>query len=293
MDLRPPLNAVQLELTNRCALDCDECARRHMTRPIGDMTWELATDICDQAAAAGAGIVPSGLGEPLLWSAASLSGLLSYIDKRAPDTQVTLFTSLVARVSQRMLFREAVARHRGRILVAITIHYAQGPGKYANPDEWLEIEKEAKALRAMDAGPREVHVAIQPTASPGARERFANIFGANGRRVHSDSQQIEAWFGLVNDRCSEELAPPSLPSDAPCNRPFEDTFMVLYDGRCVACCQDVIEPGHVVGDLNEQSLMDVWHGEKMVELRQRHLDRNVEGISPCNNCARTVSYGQR
>ncbi|KKL69122.1 hypothetical protein LCGC14_2118100, partial [marine sediment metagenome] len=261
------------------------------------MTWELATSICDQAAAAGAGIVPSGLGEPLRWSSASLSGLLSYIDERSPDTQITIFTSLVAPESERILFRQAVARHRGRILVAITLHYAQGRKPLLWEDSrrvgWEKYEEAALRLRELDGGPREVHVAIQPTCPADARQHFTQKFGPNGDRVHSDSQQIEAWFGLVNDRNTHALAPPSLPSDEPCSRPFEDTFMVLYDGRCVACCQDVIEPGHVVGDLNEQSLMDVWHGEKMVALRQRHLDRNVEGISPCNICARTVSYERR
>ncbi len=291
MDLRPPLNAVQLELTNRCSLDCDECARRHMSRPLGDMEWDMALRIAEQAADAGAGIVPSGLGEPLLWQ--QIVPYLEVVQRRFPDMMVTLFTSLVASSEARSKFVDLMANYRGRILVAITIHYAQGPGKYTNPDEWQEIERTAHELRYMDAGPREIHVAIQPTLSPGARKRFGNIFGQNSDRVHSASQQIEAWFGLVNDRCKEELAPPSLPSEEPCSRPFEDTFMVLHDGRCVACCQDVIDPGHVVGDLNEESLMDVWHGDAMIELRKRHLNRNVEGISPCNGCARTVSYHGR
>jgi len=36
------IEAIQLELTNACGLDCAECPRRYMTRKVGMMDFELA-----------------------------------------------------------------------------------------------------------------------------------------------------------------------------------------------------------------------------------------------------------
>lgn len=39
---------VQIELTNRCNLNCMMCPRQKMTRQVGDMSWELFKQIIDQ-----------------------------------------------------------------------------------------------------------------------------------------------------------------------------------------------------------------------------------------------------
>jgi len=70
-------------------------------------------------------------------------------------------------------------------------------------------------------------------------------------------------------------------SPIPCARIFNG-LAVSYEGYLTACCVD-FENYLIVADLNKMSLKDAWVSEKFKELRQRHLDRNVDGLM-CQNC---------
>jgi radical SAM protein with 4Fe4S-binding SPASM domain len=215
-----------------------------------------------------------------------LPELMAYISARSPDTQLTIYTSLTVSDIRQDIFARAVEAYTGRLLVAVTMHYAQqsDPAKQS-PVWWGKVETVAHRLRAMETDRREVHISIQPTASEDQRAHFHAAFGPAGDRIHSEAATIQSWFGLVNDRNTDELAPLELPGPrGACHRPFSDTFMVLHDGTCVACCQDVVIPEYIVGDANETPLMDIWHGEPMVSLREAHLVGDVSHIAPCNKC---------
>lgn len=43
------------------------------------------------------------------------------------------------------------------------------------------------------------------------------------------------------------------------------------------------DPKFYVGDLRVMSLLEAWHSPKFVELRKRHLEKNVTG-TPCAEC---------
>lgn len=68
----------------------------------------------------------------------------------------------------------------------------------------------------------------------------------------------------------------------PCIQLF-DRIVVNEDGYLCACCHDTRTKLTQVDDLNDKSLKDAIYGESMINLRKRHLDKNIEGIV-CENC---------
>ncbi|MDA2915366.1 radical SAM protein [Nitrospinae bacterium AH_259_B05_G02_I21] len=74
---------------------------------------------------------------------------------------------------------------------------------------------------------------------------------------------------------------------------YEEGFScpVLYqrlvigsDGKVLLCINDELGR-HIVGDVNTQSLYEIWHGERLTEARAIHRQRRgVELLTPCKAC---------
>lgn len=68
----------------------------------------------------------------------------------------------------------------------------------------------------------------------------------------------------------------------PCLELF-DRIVINEDGYLCACCHETRSKYTQMEDLNYKSLRDAVYSEKMIELRKRHIDRNVKGLL-CENC---------
>ena len=71
-------------------------------------------------------------------------------------------------------------------------------------------------------------------------------------------------------------------NDAPCVLPFKD-LNIWADGKAVLCCEDWNEE-YVVGDLRTQTLSEIWHGQPLREVREKHLARRGHDIALCAKC---------
>jgi radical SAM protein with 4Fe4S-binding SPASM domain len=58
--------------------------------------------------------------------------------------------------------------------------------------------------------------------------------------------------------------------------------VITWDGKVVPCCFDK-DADHIMGDFNNMSFKEIWHGEKFKEFR-RSLLENREKIEICRNC---------
>jgi MoaA/NifB/PqqE/SkfB family radical SAM enzyme len=67
----------------------------------------------------------------------------------------------------------------------------------------------------------------------------------------------------------------------PCFQPWS-YLNVTAEGYLSACCSD-FNNDLVVGNLNDQSLLEAWHSLEFQELRLRHLRSNVKGTL-CDGC---------
>ncbi len=71
----------------------------------------------------------------------------------------------------------------------------------------------------------------------------------------------------------------------PCWSAFTEGH-VRSDGSFSLCCFDA-DGRFVVGDLNTEGFMDIWHGKKFREVREAHLRKDVSG-TVCEEC---IAYG--
>ncbi len=60
-------------------------------------------------------------------------------------------------------------------------------------------------------------------------------------------------------------------------------LVIFWDGRADPCPQDFFGD-YPLGDLNKQTIAEIWNGERMISLRERMTAKNVGGIIPCSTC---------
>ncbi|MBI5332503.1 MAG: SPASM domain-containing protein [Candidatus Aenigmarchaeota archaeon] len=107
----------------------------------------------------------------------------------------------------------------------------------------------------------------------GLRKRYLSREEGYGLTISNRAGLID-FEGLGIDPIKEPLK-------RQCFYPFY-TMIVDYNGDVLACTHDFMKR-LVLGNLNNESIMDVWNGEKIRRLRERlgNADRNFE---PCNLC---------
>lgn len=67
----------------------------------------------------------------------------------------------------------------------------------------------------------------------------------------------------------------------PCSMLFNSVY-VTCEGYLTLCCNDTLNY-LVTEDLNKMSIKEAWYSPKMVEMRTRHLNHDIENTQ-CNNC---------
>jgi MoaA/NifB/PqqE/SkfB family radical SAM enzyme len=87
----------------------------------------------------------------------------------------------------------------------------------------------------------------------------------------------DGWLGYTEADRSEV-------PDGPCARWFE--LSICSDGRVSHCCMDSGETSdYVIGDVNHQTLLEVYNSPFWKERREKLLSRRgLDDRSPCNRC---------
>lgn len=67
-----------------------------------------------------------------------------------------------------------------------------------------------------------------------------------------------------------------------CPQPFQ-RLVIGRDGRVSPCCADWNQK-YIVGDVNEDSLLTIWNGKRMTNMRKIQNDVELDKIDICKNC---------
>jgi radical SAM protein with 4Fe4S-binding SPASM domain len=67
---------------------------------------------------------------------------------------------------------------------------------------------------------------------------------------------------------------------------------IKNDGRVVPCCRDV-RGDMVLGNVNRDTLFDIWNGDAYKKIRQLHIEKRFEEIPLCKDCDRIWTGGKR
>jgi len=122
---------------------------------------------------------------------------------------------------------------------------------------------------------------VDPTALRAFRNRFQ---GLPLDRVRT--KLPHNWAGLYDGPGEKwSTCGPSAPGKrVACGFPWY-SLVILWDGRVTACPQEVTGK-LVVGDVNRESLRNVWEGDALNDLRKSLLEGKALETEPCRSCDR-------
>lgn len=111
-------------------------------------------------------------------------------------------------------------------------------------------------------------------------ENYVNSFG--GRITPTLEVNFQGYSTDAAFKDSVDVKKKRFKERATCSGNFTALF-ILPDGQVGICEQLYWHPNFIIGDLNEQSIMEVWNSDKAKKLFE-FPKSNFPETSPCNNC---------
>ncbi len=120
--------------------------------------------------------------------------------------------------------------------------------------------------------------------------------------VDENREEVESYLEFWNSKVSDRDRVQALPAHSwgnelfieskesiekmkpkPCIAPF-NMFTIHYDGEVSMCGHDY-KHNHVMGNLNNNTITEIWKGERFAEIREKHLTPGRrDEIEPCRGC---------
>lgn len=130
-----------------------------------------------------------------------------------------------------------------------------------------------------------LHIKIHNEAVPTTERKqiFLDLFSKYCDEIYIE-QLVPMWPQLNIDRVPDKFRwGGELVRHQVCAQIFKGV-QVQADGEVVPCCVDW-KRVNVLGNINENSLREIWNGERLRTLQIEHLLGNKSKIEPCKDCA--------
>jgi len=274
----PPFpKTLMIDLTNGCNHRCIFCTNRHMTRRVGRIDPALFRKVIDEAR--GLGVEELGLyttGEPFLHK-----HLASFVQeaKTKGFRYVYLSTNGALATPERVkavleagLDSIKFSVNAGSAKTYRLIHGLDDWGRVVSHVAFVSRYREEKKLKLS------IYVSsVLTKLTVHERESIEKTFSHLADEVFfvdCDAQQgqMPGNEGVLYDRT------PVIPF---CSLPF-NRLHVTCEGYLTLCCVDY-QNYLAVADLNKESLEAAWKNRFFVEMRRRHLEKELRGTL-CGNC---------
>jgi radical SAM protein with 4Fe4S-binding SPASM domain len=292
---------INFEITAACDARCIHCPRLDMDRPMKIMHIDLFRRMVDQANELGIpDLCPNGYGEICTIPVAILEEYFGYIASKPHPFKLIVNTNGNRMNEERS---SLFIRHKVR-LINITIDgataaTAEAIRKNLNFDQ---IEANIKRLLNMRdaAGAKYPKVRVGMVAMPQTLRETKPFFQrwngvADFVGIGGFSSRLNSVWEAVNqpDPSQTDAASERAHAVTACMLPFRD-LNIWADGKVVLCCEDWNEE-FVVGDLNTQTIREIWHGPELTEVRRKHRARQGHAVSLCAKCDswKSPSWGTR
>jgi radical SAM protein with 4Fe4S-binding SPASM domain len=282
--LAPVPPHVDLELTNVCDLACEFCETLVMKRKPGMMSLELFKKIIDECDAIGVKSCKiNGWGESLL-----NKQLCNMVDYAKTHSKLILQFNTNANRLTPKISRRLVSAGLDRLTVSIdgitkeTYEKLRVKGSYEdvfrNVHDLLDIKKQLNTNY-----PHLTVQIIRTTENATEIEPFVEYWKNHADQVTVTNIGITVTESVLRFSLRERSAQ----GRKACEQPWQRLF-VNWNGEVTVCCSD-FDGVLAIGNIDETSLLDLWHGEKLTQLRRRHAARDFDGLI-CKTCTETRRY---
>jgi radical SAM protein with 4Fe4S-binding SPASM domain len=275
-----------IEATNACMMDCEMCPRREMTRPVGHMDLELFKKIIDEAQEYSEWIWLHLFGDPLLHP--QIDQLIRYAKSKGIKTRISTNPNCLTEQKSRAII------DAGLDLIHIALDgvdnesYQSVRGKNAHYDQALvNITRLVQIRKEMGLHKPIIRVAIIRMEKTKAHiDEFKRFWSDKGVDEIKVINYI-TWDGSVQ-RIIDFAGDSNLSSAY--KNPIQRTCLlpwlsvaIMWDGRVVPCCFDS-DGKNVLGDLNHQTLKEIWNSQPMLALRKQHISFDYANNNLCAYC---------
>jgi radical SAM protein with 4Fe4S-binding SPASM domain len=111
---------------------------------------------------------------------------------------------------------------------------------------------------------------------------FIKKWKASDRNVHIKDE--DSWAGhFINKNRLKSI------ERFPC-RKLWDRLTIDWQGNISICCRD-FRMQVKIGNIEEDSFIDIWNGNTMIELRRAHIKNQLDGIPLCKRCSEWIFSG--
>jgi hypothetical protein len=264
---------IRIESTNRCNANCVFCTREKLTRPLGVMDLQLFRKIVDECAQNKIrSLHLHNFGEPLLDP--ELCERIKYAKKFGIRTRIFSNLSVLSEEKARMLIDSGIDEIKIS-LDANTKETYESIRKNLNFEQAVaNIEMLLRLRQKMQV--KHPRISLVFVATEKNRTEVAAFKKRWANKV--DAVLISTYHnwagGLHKNGLNKRLLP--------CFRLWR-TFTILWDGRAALCCLDY-DGKIVLGDLNKQSIKEIYHGSKLSQIRKQHLNWEYAKTSICLDC---------
>lgn len=276
-----PLN-LDVFVTSRCNLKCVMCSR---TKKVehgvadreGDLEFDLYRKIIDEAAAEGVCAVHlTGNGEPLLHP--RIVEMISYA--RAKNI-LDLFMHTNATLLDRAMSRAILDAGLTRLIISIDSPRKETYESIRVGARFDEVMENIRAFVEMKKPVKYPIMRVQMVkmrANEEEVEEYDRLFGALAD-VIGYTDYIN-YFGMDEGKDTREKR---FRKDFVCRHLWR-RLTVEVDGSVYACIP--APEGVRLGSAEERTVKDLWHGERMAELRRLYSTGQAESLRDCCTCGR-------
>jgi radical SAM protein with 4Fe4S-binding SPASM domain len=270
----PP--SIQIEPTNSCNLMCITCGRSTSTRKVGKMDFDLFTKIIDDAASIGVKRVQLFImGEPLLHP--RIVDMIRYV--KAKNLGFHLTTNGLM-LNEKIIDGILGAGVTSADYVTISIlgyskEVHEKIMRGVNHDRiWANIENFIAKRKALKVnGPVLETVFYSISMNEHELEPFKKYWANKVDHVIDGGHAVEAF---INQSI------PTVPRTHSCAMLWE-RMAVQWNGDVVLCGEDM-DGAYKIGSMIDQSIKEVWQGEKLMAYKQLHKERRFSEIPICQYC---------
>jgi radical SAM protein with 4Fe4S-binding SPASM domain len=277
---------VIIENTNACNAHCVFCAHDSLTRKIGFMDFSLFRKIIDNCANLKVKEVAIyRLGEPLLDP--DFSEKVAYAKKAgielvSTNTNASLLTEETA--------IKVLDSGLDVIYISLDGNSKEVYEKIRKGLDYNVVEKNIRRfIELRNSRNREKPAIVFSFCCIDENKHqvkdFIRTWNGHGQIWISN---IHNWSGKAKVKTKNSV---SIKRTDPC-RILWTELIVSWDGKVPLCCIDY-DDKLIMGDLKNESISDVWGGEKYKKNRKIHMDGDFNKIPLCESCTWYFSWWMR